>query len=105
MSTDQALRTQLQERLAQLLQRVGKIQADLRSTHDSDWIERATERENDEVLEGLDEMSLAELKEIRTALSRLDNGQYGVCERCGQTISRERLAALPIAVTCARCGS
>ena len=37
------------------------------------------------------------------ALRRLDEGRYGVCERCGQPIGAERLAARPAAVTCIRC--
>jgi RNA polymerase-binding transcription factor DksA len=37
------------------------------------------------------------------ALRRLDEGRYGVCDRCGQPIGAERLAARPAAVTCVRC--
>jgi RNA polymerase-binding transcription factor DksA len=37
------------------------------------------------------------------ALRRLAEGRYGVCERCGQPIGAERLAARPSAVTCIRC--
>ena len=37
------------------------------------------------------------------ALRRLDEGRYGVCDRCGQPIGAERLAARPAAVSCVRC--
>src|SRR6185312_4622739 len=37
------------------------------------------------------------------ALRRLADGRYGVCDRCGQPIGAERLAARPAAVTCVRC--
>src|SRR5437764_13378234 len=37
------------------------------------------------------------------ALRRLDEGRYGVCERCGQPIRAERLAARPTAAICIRC--
>jgi RNA polymerase-binding transcription factor DksA len=37
------------------------------------------------------------------ALRRLAEGRYGVCERCGQPIGAERLAARPSAATCIRC--
>jgi RNA polymerase-binding transcription factor DksA len=37
------------------------------------------------------------------ALRRLAEGRYGVCDRCGQPIGAERLAARPAAVTCVRC--
>jgi len=103
MSNHSALGTELQGRLDRLLRRVGRIEGDLRSPHDRDWQERATELENDEVLEGLDEMSLAEARQIREALRRMKNGSYGVCSRCGESISAERLAAVPTADTCVDC--
>ena len=34
------------------------------------------------------------------ALSRLEAGRYGRCERCGQPIGADRLAARPTALTC-----
>jgi DnaK suppressor protein len=95
MSKYGAIGTQLQERLDQLLRRVGKIEGDLRSTHDRDSQERASELENDEVLEGLDEMSLAEVRQIRETLRRIERGYHGICSTCGQPISAERLAAVP----------
>ena len=39
------------------------------------------------------------------ALRRLAEGRYGVCDRCGQPIGAERLAARPTAVTCVRCAA
>ena len=39
------------------------------------------------------------------ALHRLETGTYGICERCGQPIGDERLAARPAAVTCIRCAA
>ena len=103
MSNHNAVARQLQERLAELLQRVGKIEGDLRSAHDRDWPERATELQNDEVLEGLDEMSLREVRHIRGALKHIAEGRYGFCARCGQPISGARLTAVPTAVTCVQC--
>ena len=100
MSNYDAVGRQLQERLAALLQRVGRIESDLRSPHDRDWQERATELQNDEVLEGLDEMSLREVQHIRDALKRIESGHYGVCARCGQSIGAARLTAVPTAVIC-----
>ena len=94
---------QLQERLARLLRRVGRIEGDLRSVRDRDSEERAAELENDDVLEGLDAMTLAEVREIRAALTRIDRGQFGICSACGRPISRERLAVVPTAVTCIAC--
>ncbi|BCJ37277.1 DnaK suppressor protein [Actinocatenispora thailandica] len=41
--------------------------------------------------------------EIDAALRRVDAGSYGVCERCGQPIAEERLAARPAARCCITC--
>ena len=82
MPEHDTLRTQLEDRLTRLLHRVVKIEGDLRQTHDPDWTERATELENDEVLEGLDEMTLREIEQIRTALKRIESGSYGTCAAC-----------------------
>jgi RNA polymerase-binding transcription factor DksA len=42
---------------------------------------------------------------IERALSRLEAGTYGTCERCGQAIPRERLEAIPDASTCVACAA
>jgi DnaK suppressor protein len=44
-----------------------------------------------------------QLAAVDAALRRLDDGSYGLCQRCGQPISAERLAARPSAPTCIRC--
>lgn len=41
--------------------------------------------------------------EIAGALARLDQNRYGVCERCGGRIAKERLRALPYARYCMPC--
>jgi len=103
VSTRDAVRTQLEGRLANLLRRIGKIEGDLKQAHDRDSEERATELENDEVLEGLDEMTLEEIRQIRTALKHIESGSYGTCSTCGRPIGAERLAAVPTAITCVAC--
>ena len=45
------------------------------------------------------------LTAIDEALARLDAGSYGYCERCGQPIPPERLAARPTATQCVACAS
>ena len=103
MSHHNAVAGQLQERLHKLLDRVGRIEGDLRAPHDRDWPDRATELENDDVLQGLDELSRAEVRRILLALKQIENGHYGVCSTCGQPLSTARLAAVPTATTCVGC--
>ncbi|MET8151310.1 TraR/DksA family transcriptional regulator [Actinoplanes sp. NPDC049668] len=43
------------------------------------------------------------IAEIDDALHRVDTATYGVCERCGQPIAEERLAARPFARRCMAC--
>ena len=43
------------------------------------------------------------LADLDDAIGRLDEGRYGVCERCGGPIADERLEARPVARTCIRC--
>ena len=45
------------------------------------------------------------LAELDDALERLDGGDYGRCEKCGEPIAAERLAVRPAATTCVACAS
>ena len=54
------------------------------------------------------EMSLVQnardmLDQAQNALRRLDAGQYGWCEVCGQPIGKDRLIAVPRATLCMAC--
>ncbi len=43
------------------------------------------------------------LRSIDDALRSAKKGRYGICERCGQPIDRERLKALPETTLCVGC--
>jgi len=43
------------------------------------------------------------LRDINLALKKIKEGKYGVCEKCGKTINKERLKAYPSARTCVKC--
>jgi RNA polymerase-binding protein DksA len=53
-----------------------------------------------EMASTLEENSTHVLGEIDAALARIEEGTYGVCERCGEPIGEERLDALPWAKLC-----
>jgi RNA polymerase-binding transcription factor DksA len=42
----------------------------------------------------------ADLQDVERALAMLDKGTYGICERCGQPISADRLDAYPASRFC-----
>jgi DnaK suppressor protein len=44
-----------------------------------------------------------ELRNVRAALSRIQDGSFGVCLDCDQDIHPKRLAAVPSAALCIRC--
>jgi len=46
---------------------------------------------------------LRTIEEIDAALSRIEAGTYGTCDRCGATIPEERLELRPFAATCVAC--
>lgn len=43
------------------------------------------------------------LKKIDEALTRIDEGEFGICEECGDEISIKRLEARPVTTLCIRC--
>jgi DnaK suppressor protein len=43
------------------------------------------------------------LKKIEKALARIEDGTFGVCERCEEEISMKRLEARPVTTLCIRC--
>jgi DnaK suppressor protein len=44
-----------------------------------------------------------QLHDVERALRKMDDGRYGVCERCGEPIPPERLEALPYIRLCISC--
>ena len=49
------------------------------------------------------DMSLDQVRLLRTALARMAAGTYGLCLRCGGEIGMIRLTSLPHAGFCIRC--
>ena len=43
------------------------------------------------------------LRDVVTALQKIDSGSFGDCERCGESIADKRLEALPFARYCIDC--
>ncbi len=101
MSED--FKQQLQALEEELSHRFERISSDLKSGHSADFAEQVTERENDEVLLGLQREASDALLQIKQALRQVDDGSYGTCEICGKEIGAERLKAMPFAVRCIHC--
>ena len=95
----------LEARLAELDTRLHEIDDELDSHQSKDWEELATEREEDEVLEGMGASGQAEIAQIKAALDRMEAGEYGYCVRCGEEIAEARLDLVPQTPFCASCAA
>jgi DnaK suppressor protein len=58
-----------------------------------------------EVLMGLGEHERTKLRLVEEALTKIDEGTYGVCERCDAAIPAKRLELLPFTRYCVQCQS
>jgi DnaK suppressor protein len=45
------------------------------------------------------------LRQVEGALARMDDGAFGICQRCGKSINEERLKAFPYVDYCIECQS
>lgn len=43
------------------------------------------------------------LKKIERTIQKIDEGEFGICEQCGEEISVKRLEARPVTDLCIRC--
>ena len=77
---------------------VGELSA--YDNHPADLGAETFEREKDLSLNNAKKVRLAALEE---ALQRIEEGNYGICLRCGRPIENERLEVLPQAVNCIGC--
>jgi len=93
-------------RRSELRERLARVKAELRRETEAlspDFAAQATQRENDDVLEGLRRSTESELQDIEAALQRIRHGRYGVCICCEERIDSQRLASVPYAVRCEEC--
>ena len=56
-----------------------------------------------ELMIELIESGEASLRDIDTALEKIEEGTFGVCELCAKKINKERLKAVPYAKLCIEC--
>jgi RNA polymerase-binding protein DksA len=55
------------------------------------------------MIEALGAQELKRLKLIDSALTRIQQGKYGLCVKCGKRIPQDRLEAIPYALMCIDC--
>lgn len=102
----QELRKELEEELREVLSTNERLTDHLRNvdrTLPGDSEDLAQFLENDEVLEALEARTRERLDELRTAIARIDAGDYDRCAGCGGTIEAGRLEILPTTNLCVAC--
>ena len=57
----------------------------------------------DNTIMSLTQSKALEVNQIDNALKRMEKGKYGVCECCGDNISKQRLMVIPFASLCIKC--
>lgn len=107
------LKSKLQEELKNLeheMNFVGRENPDLKG----DWEVESTDLDTDsadesEVADKIEELEKnvavmdsleRRYKEVKSALKKIDDGNYGICEVCSKKIEADRLEANPAACTC-----
>lgn len=95
----------LKERLAALEAGFGSRLGELVDQRDllADTADIASEESDRDMTLRMHDHERKLVDEIRTALKRVDEGDYGVCQMCGDDIGERRLLARPMATHCIDC--
>ncbi len=90
---------------------VGRVERTHRHLYERDervsanFSDQSQELESQELVKALDTEGRVELKLIDEALDRIDAGSYGDCQKCGEAVQEERLAAVPYTRYCITCAN
>lgn len=78
---------------------------DLQMSHDdlADEVDLASSELNQNVALKLRDRERSLLQKIELALSKIEDGTFGICESCEEQIEIKRLQARPMAELCIRC--
>ena len=92
--------------LAEVKKAMGdKLEEDVRMTFD--LLKDNPDKSVDELLKHVNARIIGnrseEIDDIDSALNKLEEGTYGVCEECGDDIQIKRLEAVPSALYCVLC--
>jgi DnaK suppressor protein len=98
-------RTVLNEEIRQLLQEAGKTVSEMTSdtTNFPDPNDRATQESDRSFELRIRDRERRLINKITEALERIDSGEFGACEICGEAIGEARLRARPVTTYCIDC--
>ena len=81
----------------------GSSVSELSQTNTSDPVDFASFEINQAEIQKLGNREKKLLNKITYALGKIDSGEYGTCENCGEQIAIARLEARPVAQFCIDC--
>lgn len=95
----------LNEQLQELLEEAGKTLTGMTTGKENfpDPTDRASLESDRNFMLRIRDRERRLIMKIREALSRIDSGEFGICESCGEEISEERLRARPVTTLCIDC--
>ena len=95
----------LTKRLEGLLAEAEKTVVDMSDKEESfpDPTDRASLESDRNFLLRIRDRERKLIVKIKEALDRIENGNFGICEVCGEEISEERLRARPVTTLCIDC--
>jgi RNA polymerase-binding protein DksA len=70
-----------------------------------DFADIASDDMDRKMLETIGSKDIKRMRLIDSAITRIEQGKYGSCMKCGKKIPRERLEAIPYALMCIECQS
>jgi DnaK suppressor protein len=91
------------EQIKKIVQDNEKEIKELTRTDASDEADHATISADSAIEQAITNKQLRELKEIEYALFKMNNGTYGICEMCEDSIGLQRLKVKPQAKYCIVC--
>jgi len=98
-------RSLLNEQMKELIEEAAKTVNDMTVTEGEfpDPTDRASWESDRNFLLKIRERERKLITKIGEALARLEEGAFGICERCGEEISEKRLEARPVTTLCIKC--
>jgi DnaK suppressor protein len=95
----------LEKRLEELLSHAGDTVSGMTEQKENfpDPTDRATLESDRNFMLRIRDREHKLIKKVKKALDRIENETFGICEKCGEDISVERLKARPVTTQCIEC--
>ncbi|ERJ92126.1 putative RNA polymerase-binding protein DksA [Treponema lecithinolyticum ATCC 700332] len=93
------------EIIGQLMTNNNDFRQIVESMEAKDVVDIASDDIDRKMLDAAGARDVNRLKLIDSALTRIEQGKYGLCMKCGKRIPKERLKAIPYALLCVDCKS